>query len=239
MKFYPVEQGSAQWYELRRGRPTASNFHKIVTSKGEPSKQAVTYLYRLVAERLLQDTMDDQLGYVRWVEWGKSQEGNAVAQFNFTYERQLEPGGFMTTDDGRIGASPDRLLDGFNEGVEIKCPAPWTQIQYLLEDSAGVDYRQQVQGHLLVGDFRAVHFYSWHPQMPPFHKVTLQDRAYMGVLRSALSSFCDALDVMTERARMLGAYAVITRPTRPQDHAYQDPSDAAELRIINPEAPNE
>ena len=53
MKFFPVQQGSAQWYELRVGRPTSSNFHKIVTGKGEPSKQAIKYLYRLVAERLL------------------------------------------------------------------------------------------------------------------------------------------------------------------------------------------
>ena len=45
MKFYDVEQGSARWYQLRLGRPTTSNFHRIVTAKGEPSKQALAYMY--------------------------------------------------------------------------------------------------------------------------------------------------------------------------------------------------
>ena len=40
MKFYEVEQGSRRWYEIRAGRPTASNFHRIITPKGEPSRQA-------------------------------------------------------------------------------------------------------------------------------------------------------------------------------------------------------
>lgn len=234
MKFYRVEQGSAQWYELRVGRPTASNFHKIITPKGEPSKQAVKYLYRLVAERLLNDTMDDQLGYVQWVEWGKSQQANAAAQFNFTNERQLLPGGFVTTDDGRLGASPDYLLDGYAEGVEMKCPAPWTQVEYLL-DGPGDDYGPQVQGQLLVGEFRAVHFYSWHPQMPPLHKVTIPNSRYQSQLRSALGAFCDALDIMTERARMIGAYAVVRRPERPRERAYGEAGDLPVLAIINPE----
>ena len=234
MKFYKIEQGSTGWYEARMGRPTASNFHKIVTPKGEPSKQAVKYLYRLLAERLLHETMDDEIGFVQWVARGKEQEPNAVAMFNFTNEVELEPGGFCTSDDGRIGASPDRTLRHMTEGVEIKCPAPWTQLEYLFE-GPGDDYKPQVQGQILVTGFRAVHFYSWHGQMPPLHKVTTPDRNYQGVLRSALNSFCDALDVMEGRARAIGAYAVMRRVQRPSDAAYADEADRPPLVIINPE----
>jgi hypothetical protein len=234
MKFYKIDQGSMAWYQARLGRPTSSNFHKIVTPKGEPSRQAVKYLYRLLAERLLRETMDDEIGFVQWVARGKEQEPHAVAMFNFTNEVELEPGGFVTTDDGRLGASPDRMLRGMSEGVEIKCPAPWTQLEYLL-DGPGDDYRAQVQGQMLVGEFRAVHFYAWHPQMPPLHRVTVPDPGYQRVLRSALGAFCDALDVMEARARALGAYAVMRRPQRPVDAAYQDEADAPPLTIINPE----
>ena len=83
MKLHRVEQGSVEWYRLRLGRPTSSNFHKIVTPKGEPSKQAPKYLYRLVAERLLNETMDDEIGFVKWVAQGKEQEPYAVKQFEF------------------------------------------------------------------------------------------------------------------------------------------------------------
>lgn len=236
MKLYRVEQGSVDWYRLRVGRPTSSNFHRIVTPKGEPSKQAVKYLYRLVAERLLHESMDDEIGFVQWVARGKEQEPNAVAQFQFVNDVELEPGGFVTTDDGRIGASPDRLFKSHKEALEFKAPAPWTQLQYLLE-GPGEDYRAQVQGQMLVGEFDAVHFYSFHPQMPPCHKVTLPDRHYIPVLRAALNSFCDILDATTERARALGVYAVVRRVETPADVAYQADEDV-QLKLVNPEEPD-
>jgi hypothetical protein len=234
MKLHRVEQGSAEWYRLRLGIPTSSNFHRIVTPKGEPSKQAVKYLYRLVAERLLNETMDDEIGFVKWVAQGREEEPYAVRQFEFVNEVELEPGGFVTTNDGRIGASPDRIFKGHKESLEIKSPAPWTQLQYLLEGPDDA-YVQQTQGHLLVGDeFEAVHFYSYNSRTPPFHRVILRDRAYQGVLASALNQFCDALDVQTERARALGAFASVRRVETPADVAYQS-DEYAQLRLINPE----
>ena len=232
MKFYNVEQGSAHWYALRLGIPTASNFHKINTpAKGEISTQAKPYMYRQIAERLLRESQEDQLGYVQWVERGKGQEGNAAAMFEFTHEQALRPGGFCTTDDGRLGCSPDRLV-GKNESVEIKTPAPWTQIGYLL-DGPPTEYRPQVQGQLMVGEFDAVHFYSYHPQMPPFERVTLPERGYQSLLKGTLNWFCDELDKLTERARSLGAYAVARRIETPADVAYQAEEDVA-LKLIVP-----
>jgi YqaJ-like viral recombinase domain len=230
VKFYNVAQGSDEWYRLRIGRPTASNFHRIVTPKGEPSKQAVPYLYRLVAERLLNETLDDDLGFVKYVRDGQEREPQAVALFNFTNEVQLEPGGFVTTNDGRLGASPDRVLKGMKEGVEVKCPAPQTQLRYLL-DGPGDDYRAQVQGQMLVGEFQAMHFYSFHPQMPPYHKITLPDRHYQAALRSALSAFCDALDATYERAKALGPYAVTRHAVLPAELAYGD----VPIKVLHPE----
>jgi hypothetical protein len=223
-KFYTVEQSSAEWYRLRLGRPTASNFHRIITPRGEPSKQAVKYLYKLVCERLLNESQDDELGFVKWVARGKEQEPNAVAQFEFVNDVRLRPGGFVTSDDGRIGCSPDRLFPGNREALELKAPAPFTHLQYLME-GPGDDYVAQVQGQLLVGEFDAVHFYSWHGQMPPFERVTLPDRAYIATLRSVLNTFCDALDMTTMRARSLGAYVVSRRVETPADVAYQAEED--------------
>jgi hypothetical protein len=234
MKLHRVEQGSVEWYRLRLGRPTSSNFHKIVTPKGEPSKQAVKYLYRLVAERLLGETMDDEIGFVKWVAMGREQEPYAVKQFEFVNEVELEPGGFVTTNDGRIGASPDRIFKGHKESLEIKSPAPWTQLQYLLEGPDDA-YRAQTQGHLLVGDeFEAVHFYAYNARTPPYHNVILRDHAFQSALASAVSSFCDILDQQTERARALGAFAVVRHVETPADIAYQA-DEYVQLKLINPE----
>jgi len=213
------------WYSARLGIPTASQFDKIITPKGEPSKQATNYKYRLISERLLKESMDDEIGFVRWVGHGKENEPNAVALFEFTSERRLEPGGFCTSDDGRIGCSPDRLFPGHKEAVEVKCPAPWTLIGYHL-DGIGDAYRAQVQGQILVGGFEAVHFWAYHAQMPPYHLITLPDRAYLGLLAGYLNRFCDELDRDTERARALGAYAFSRRVETPFAVAYQHPEDA-------------
>ena len=159
--------------------------------------------------------MDDEIGFVKWVAQGKEQEPYAVKQFEFVNEVELEPGGFITTNDGRIGASPDRMFKGHKESLEIKSPAPWTQLKYLLEGPDDA-YVAQTQGHLLVGDeLDAVHFYSYNPRTPPFHKVILRDNRYQAVLASALNSFCDILDQQTERARALGAFAVVRQSRRP------------------------
>jgi YqaJ-like viral recombinase domain len=234
MKLYRVEQGSVDWYRLRLGKPTSSNFHRIVTPLGAPSKQAVKYLYRLVAERLLNETMDDEIGFVKWVASGKENEPFAVKQFEFVNEVELEPGGFVTSDDGRIGASPDRIFKGHKQSLEIKSPAPWTQLQYLLEGPDDA-YIAQTQGHLLVGDgFDAVHFYSYNSRTPPFHQVVRRDPRYQGILAAALDTFCDSLDKMTERARALGAFSRVRIVETPADVAYQQ-DEYVQLRLLNPE----
>ena len=50
MQIHDVEQHSDAWYSLRAGMPTASEFSKIVTSKGEASKSAAVYARTLAAE---------------------------------------------------------------------------------------------------------------------------------------------------------------------------------------------
>jgi hypothetical protein len=210
-KIHRVDQGTEEWHRLRIGMPTASNFDKIITPKtGKPSTQARGYMYRLIAERLLNEQMEDTTGRMEWVERGKIEQPHAAAQLEFTYDLKLEPVGFVTTDDGRLGCSPDMLVVDRPEAVEIKCPAPWTQIGYLL-DGLGDDYRPQVQGQILIGEFERVHFYSWHPRMPPFYRPTNRDDRYIRILEPLLHAFLDELEHETERARGMGSYAAFVR----------------------------
>jgi len=47
-----IEQGTEEWSKARLGIPTASCFDKLVTTKGEPSKQAQKYMWQLAAEKI-------------------------------------------------------------------------------------------------------------------------------------------------------------------------------------------
>jgi hypothetical protein len=225
-----VEQGSMEWYRLRIGKPTASMFHKIITPGGKLSEQRKPYMYRLIAERLLMESMSPAIT-VEWVERGKEMEPAAVHNFQFQNDVKLEPVGFVTDDTGLIGCSPDRLVKGVNEAVEIKCPAPWTQIGYLI-DGPGNDYRPQVQGQFLVGGFERVHFYAYHDRMPAVHLVTLPDPAYLKVMNRLIRDFCEELEYFTDRARRLGAYFPNPGFTTPHEEDMPGPDP---LQIIIPE----
>ena len=192
MKIHNVTQGSLEWVELRLGLPTASNFHKIVTpAKAQLSTQARKFAFLLIAEKLMNESLNP-LDNLEHIARGKEREPQAVKMYEFDQEVATEPVGFITTDDGRVGASPDRLLVGHAAALEIKCPAPQTHLEYLV-DGFGADYMPQVQGQAYVGEFDFVDRYSFHPLMPPALVRTHRDEAYIAKLRAALDQFCDDL----------------------------------------------
>lgn len=200
------DQYTPEWWALRRGKPTASQFHRIVTPGGKPAKAETTraYMCKLIAERLLGITIEDTRSpFTAWAEHGRVTEPLAIDAFASEYELILERVGFITTFDGRLGSSPDCLVKGSVQAVEIKCPAPHTQVNLLLY-GPGTDYKPQVQGHLLVGEWDTVHLYTYHPRCPPFHLETHRDRDYLAAMKSLLDEFCDTLDEETERARSIG-----------------------------------
>lgn len=201
-----IAQGSQDWFAARRGIPTASEFHLVVTpTRGDLSKSARKYAYRLLAERLLNFTTQTLEGQ-HWIERGKDLEPMAVNQFELVLGIETEPVGLIVTDDGALAASPDRLVIGRPEAVEIKCPAPHTHIGYLL-DGPSDDYRPQVQGQLLVGKLELVHFYSYSERMPPCLVSTPRDEPYIEKLSTTLGQFGEMLAQLEERARSLGMFS--------------------------------
>lgn len=211
MKFHKVEQYSDEWWRVRMGIPTASNFHLLMTPGGKTTapdnKERRKYLYRLVAERILEEPMPPRFEGNEYTEHGKRMEGEAAEAF--LPGRMLRPGGFMTTDDGRYGCSLDRIV-GAREAVEIKAPAAWTHIQYMIE-GPGDRYRAQVQGQLLVSGFEQVHFWSWHPRLAPVHIGVEPDGSYMARLHNELKLFCDELDRTEDYVRRKGNLAEVVK----------------------------
>jgi hypothetical protein len=204
-------QQSDEWKRLHIYKPTAANFHKILTPGGKLSEQRKTYMYRLLAEKLLNEHLPERPGAEEresknyWMDRGIDMEPIAIKTFEQEHSIRFEPVGFVTAANGRMGCSPDGLIVGKNESVEIKAPAPWTQIKYLLE-GLGTQYKPQVQGQLLVGGFDCVHFYAFHPRTPNKYVMTVPEFPYMATLRQALDDFLGELDASLQKARELGNY---------------------------------
>lgn len=190
-----MDQRTPEWYRARIGIPTASNFSKIITAAGSPSESAQGYLCRLLAERLFGRSLEERVT-TKWMAHGIAYEDDAAAEFEKATNLKVESVGFITTEDGRWGCSPDRLVVGENAAVEIKCPAPWTHIEYLLY-GPGKNYKQQVQGQMLVGGYNKVYFFSYFPGMPPVMIETKRDNVFIEKLETALRVFSKFLDEKT------------------------------------------
>ena len=206
MIIHDVEQGSPEWLQLRLGIPTASEFDKILTPKTmKPSASARPYMFRLAAEKLLNRQLDS-IDHLEHIAHGKEWEADAVSAYELINEVEAVKVGFITSDDGLVGASPDRLLKGSAGGLEVKCPAPWTQMGYFF-DGFGDEYRCQVQGQMLVCGLDFVDRWAWHPELPPRLDRTGRDEKFIAALAVELEKFNEELARMIERARGSGFFA--------------------------------
>jgi hypothetical protein len=193
VKRFDMAQGSAEWRKARLGIPTASSFHRIITPKtAKPSAQAEAYLHELLAELMLGRPLDN-ISYP-WMSRGSDLEEEAASWYEFETDTSTEVVGFCTTDDGRYGASPDRLV-GTDGGLELKCPSPAVHVKYLLYPKQGPDaeYRCQIMGQMLVTERKFVDIVSYHPDLPKVIIRVDRDEDYIALMRAALDDFCERL----------------------------------------------
>lgn len=186
------EQGSPEWFAARAGRPTASNFDKIITTKGEPSKQRQQYLYQLAGEAI---TGTPEATYSNsHMERGILLESEARAFYEFMTGNQVQQVGMCYQNEDKLFAcSPDGLV-GEIGGLEIKCPQMSTHIKYLLAGKLPTEYFQQVHGSIFVTGRAWWDFVSYYPGLPPVVVRVERDAEFCKLLEFALNDFCELLD---------------------------------------------
>lgn len=179
-----VEQGSLQWFELRRGILTSSEMKLIISpppkaeervkKNGEPYKQREwspiadndevrAHLYELLAQRV---TGHVEPHFQTWdMERGNFDEEHARAKYSETYA-EVEEVGFVTNDKlgFLIGCSPDGLV-GDDGQLEIKSRLQKWQMQTMIECVAigeiPADFLIQVQSSLFVTERKWLDFISY------------------------------------------------------------------------------
>ena len=204
-KFIDCEQGSDEWLAARLGKPTASNFGKIVSSTGKPSTQAAGYMHTLLAEMITGTT--DSIQQTEWMQRGIEMEAEAAAWYAF--EKGVEPETVGFVDAGRYGCSPDRLI-GDDALLEIKCPKPSTHVGYLLAGKLPAAYVPQVQGQLWVCGRQRSDFLSYCPGMPEFLITVERDNDFIKCLEKEMQAFIANLDKKRERLIKLGYLTIGT-----------------------------
>lgn len=193
-----LEQRSQEWHQARLGIPTASNFDKIVTTKGELSKSAEKYMWQLAGERvsgIVQASFKSD-----YMERGSNVETEAIGFYELIRDTEIKRVGFCLHDSKRYGCSPDGLV-GDDGGVQIKCPIISTQVGYLLNGKLPTDYFQQVQGELMITGRKWWDFVSYLPGLKPLIVRVERDEAFISKLESALETFCNELEKIVEKIK--------------------------------------
>jgi putative phage-type endonuclease len=194
-------QGSEEWFAERVGRPSASRFSEIITTTGQPSKQAEKYLHELAGERVVGFKAETYINanMARGIEM----EAEARQLYELMSGVEVEQVGICYQDEERkYGASPDGLV-GESGLLEIKCPTLHVSVKYLLAGSLPTDYFQQVQGQLFVTGREWVDFMSYYPGLKPMVVRVQRDEKFIAALKNELDAFCDRLDEVEAKLREL------------------------------------
>ena len=199
MKVHMMIQYSPEWWEVRRGIPTASAFDRILTPGGKLSGQSDGYIDELVGDAFcLNPNFMTERPMNHAMRAGLEAEPEARRFYEMENPtRTVQQVGFCLTDDGRFGCSPDALV-GDDGVLELKCPQAKTQVGYLRDGTLPSEYRPQVHGHLLVTGRPWVDFCSYCPGLPPLVVKVMPDE-FTVKLRNALEAFHDTyLKVLQE-----------------------------------------
>lgn len=192
MKIIQCQQGSDEWLQARLGIVTASELDALVTPlwKARTGDGVKTYLAKKIAERWRGAPLVAYHGGS--MEQGSIREGEARAWYELEHDVTARTVGFITTDDGKIGCSPDGLLD--DRGLEIKCPEPHTHVGWLLDGALPSEHRAQVYGGMLVTGLPRWTFISYCRGFPPLVRTVDADPIVLDQIRSAVANFNKSLE---------------------------------------------
>lgn len=201
MIIHDIEQGTSEWYAVRMGIPTASEFHVLMKKlkSGDDSKLRADYMRKLAGEIITGEPMESYGGGFR--ERGRELENEARLMYALEYDTEPKQVGFVTNHG--TGCSPDSFV-GDNRGLEIKIAVPHIQIERLDKDELPPEHKDQVQGCMWVCERDAWDFVSYCPKLPLFCKRVERDDAYIEQLASAVARFNDELNELVERIRRYG-----------------------------------
>jgi len=126
MKIYNFDQNSKEWEEIRKGKITASKFTKLITpsleipfarGRKEPTSTAKEAMCEIIGNAICIENSDDFQTFS--MIKGTECEPRARNLYQQTYLTEVKEVGFIASDCGYYGFSPDGLV-GENGMIEIK-----------------------------------------------------------------------------------------------------------------------
>lgn len=201
MKRLDMPQGSPEWWKARAGRPTGSEFGRILTPKtGKPAAAQDGYINELIAESM--GWRKREFSGSPDIERGHLLEDEARQFLALEIGEDIEEIGFALSECGRYGCSPDGITKS-GVPVELKCPDTHTVVGYIRGTELPSEYKCQVHGHMILTGSG----HAWFCAYPDYFNIDEEYRNrfhpfvikverddFTEKLESELEAFCDRLD---------------------------------------------
>jgi hypothetical protein len=213
IEFFPdVVQGTEEWFALRRGILTASNFKIIMRDgkDGEESKTREKLLYTIAGEKLTGKT--EETFRSEAMRRGTEMEPTALAYYaRTTFGAEVKKVGFIrrtiVTPLGRkivVGASPDAQV-GPRKGLEIKTMKPDLLIAQMKRMTYPGEHRAQVHGTMFCADWDEMDVLLFHDGMPYAPKYGIhRDEAFVRQIVQEIERFDYDLEVLMKDLQKMG-----------------------------------
>ena len=155
MKIHNFEQRTEDWYNIRKGKMTASNAEIIIAN----GKGLETYIYNLMAEYYSSAEKENYINAD--MQRGIDLEPEAKIEFQFYTGLDIKEVGCVELNE-YILASPDGLI-GDDGLIEIKCPNDSIYFKLLLSNNIKPEYIAQMQMQMYVTERQYCYFVSYNP----------------------------------------------------------------------------
>lgn len=202
MRIYDdIEQGTEEWFQVRKGIPTASMFAEVMRKpgpRGGIAKTRQTYLYKLAGEVLTGEPMPHYTNPD--MDRGHEREDESRKLYAMLNDVEPEQVGFIV--NGNCGASPDALIG--EDGLwENKDALPHIQIARLKDGKLPPEHIAQCQGQLMVAQRQWLDFMSYCRGLPPLIVRVDRDEQYIATLRIDVDEFVDELNTLVSEIRSM------------------------------------
>ena len=189
-----LEQGTDEWFKVRCGIPTASEFSKLITSTGAPSKSMEAYAYEKACQKFAGERVDPFAGN-SWTDAGSEDEAAEREKYAFISDCEVTELGFATDDAGTCGCSPDSLVgdDGLLELKRLKGSLlVEANLYYKKHNKLPTKYVAQVQGQMMILERKWCDVVFYNPLLPSLKIRVYPDDAIVSGLKSQIEA-CNKL----------------------------------------------
>lgn len=166
-------------------RPTASRFGDILTPTGMASKSQESYIDDIIRWSLYGD--DEYQFSSVWTERGKVLEQEAREKYSGKVGNEVTVPTFNFNKQHKCGCYLDGIVcDG---AIEIKCLKRTNHDKIANSGIVPIKYKPQLQGSLLITNFKWIDFVAYFPGLPLTVVRVLRDDDYIRKLILELEQF--------------------------------------------------